>query len=472
MAINALTLWAVMQAQLIPVGDHAAPKNRSPVVQFFMNIETMTKTGNTRETVIYFSMLFSLVIWVIAALSLMLSVIFYIFFLWHYIPSADGTLTQYCRRKVETRLEKVVSKKVKKALEKEDQKRRKEESGRKKKGDAEGAQRAPTLPKLGELEDDTASVFSTSTTTTALPPYTPHGPTRTNTTSTNTSSRTLAMTPSLPSLSERPVPNRSDTSLTYASDAPLLSEAGSMGMSSPVPPMPQLDREGDYFQARPGPRPMPRGPPGRPFSPMSQGRASPHPQRGPLPPVNTSFSDGRGTPSGYLISPQPSESGARNPPYPSQARLADPTFSPYDNRAPRNGPAYEMSPVDMTPVDNRGPQEYEYPGDIADEYQPPQLPNALRPASPAQHTSPTTRVSPAPLRAGTAPPNNPRAGLPAALQSAIQRREASQPLPNRGPNGMMQQQRSATAPIQQPGWGQDPYARSNTTTPGARGYNG
>jgi hypothetical protein len=32
-------------------------------------------------------------------------------------------------------------------------------------------------------------------------------------------------------------------------------------------------------------------------------------------------------------------------------------------------------------------------------------------------------------------------------------------------------QRSATAPLQQPTWGQRPSPRSNTTKPGPQGYN-
>jgi hypothetical protein len=121
-AINAMTLYAVMQAQLLPVGDHASD-DRSGFEQFFMNIKVMIETGNKQETVVYFTMLFSLVIWVIAALGIIISCILYIFFLWHYIPRSDGSLTNYCRRKVETRLARIVGKKMKKAIEKEDQKR-------------------------------------------------------------------------------------------------------------------------------------------------------------------------------------------------------------------------------------------------------------------------------------------------------------------------------------------------------------
>lgn len=474
-----------MKAQIIPEGEHAAPKGKSPVAQFFLNIETMVQQGNKQETIVYFTMLFSLVIWVIAFLSLFLSVLFYVFFLWHYVPKADGSLTQYCRRKIESRLERIVSKKIKKALEKQDAKRKKEErEGLKKGGD--GA-RMPTLPKLGGIDDDTSSIFSgvtrsdTVSTATTLPPYSSNAPSRTNTMNTMGTVRTAAMKPSLPSLAERPGPYRSNTqgtSTSFGSNAPLLGQAGDMGMASPLPPMPSLDRNADYFAGGSGTRPPPNMP-GRPFSPMSHGRASPTP-RNMLPPVDTSFG-GRDSPAPHLMSPP--DYGNRNvsPPQgniPYQNRrpvappLSEPTFSPYDQRGPAMGPSYEMSPVDVNAHDN-DPLDYYTNSGNPNDYQPPQLPSALRPGSPAQMQSQV------PPRAGTAPPSNPRAGLPATLQSAIQRREASQPLPNRGvsPQQQQQQQRSATAPLVQPRWApgpnSDPVARSNTTTPGPgpQGYN-
>jgi hypothetical protein len=315
-AINAMTLWAVMQAQLIPEGDHAAPKGKSPVAQFFLNIETMVQQGNKQETVIYFTMLFSLIIWVIAFLSLFFSLLFYVFFLWHYVPKADGSLTQYCRRKIETRLERIVSKKIKKALEKQDQKRKKEEREALKNGGAEA--RLPTLPKLGGIDNDTSSIYSgvtgvtgitrsdTISTSATLPPYS-NPPTRTNTMNTMSTmgtARTATMKPSLPSLYERPIPTRSDTQGTttsFGSNAPLLGQASDMGMSSPVPPMPSLDPHAEYFSGTPGPRPPPNAMSGRQISPMSQGRASPHPPRNVLPPVDTSVG-GRGSPAPQAMS--------------------------------------------------------------------------------------------------------------------------------------------------------------------------
>jgi hypothetical protein len=491
MAINGLTLWAVMQAQLIPIGDHAS-KDRSAFLQFFVNIETLVNTGNKQETIIYFTMLFSLFIWAIAALSLIASAIFYVF-LWHYIPSSDGKLSKYCRRKIDSRLERIVGKTIKKALEKQNLKRKQEEQQAIKEGKLDGpAARIPTLPKFGGKDDDASSVYSmsrsdTMSTTATLPPYSSIDPSRTSTMSTN---RTLVTKPSLPSVDERPYPSRTNTgasaysNMSYGSDAPIMSQGASMGRSSPAPPMPALDRNAEYFNGPQGGRPMAPGmaPGARPYSPMAQGRASPRPPRNVLPPVNTNYDNGRMSPSPQLVSPLPNDprgltSPQGNNPYPRRfgpSPLTDPTFSPYDNRAPRMGPAYEMSPVDMTPSEvgsNYSQQSYA-PNNNANDFRPPQLPSVLRSGSPAQSQPPSmnNNFSQQPPRAGTAPPLNGRPGIPASLQSAIQRREASQPNMgmNRGVAPAFPQQRSATAPIRQPGWGQG-APRSNTADP-ERGY--
>ncbi|KNG50808.1 hypothetical protein TW65_01786 [Stemphylium lycopersici] len=470
-ALNAMTLYAVMQAQIIPGGDHAA-KDRSNFEQFFMNIKTMIDTGNKQETVIYFSMLFSLVIWVIAALGLIVATLLYLFFLWHYIPKADGGLTNYCRRKVETRLERIVGKKIKKAIEKQNQQLKKEEERAMKKGDFDASKTRPTLPQLGgEDDDDTSTIFSmqrsdTMNTNTTLPPYTvsnassyaSNPPSRSNTSNTVNTGRSLMTKPSLPTLDERPdMATRSDTQFTtfsnasYGSNAPMLGQAGNMGRSSPAPPMPPLDRNGTgYF----GEQHNMSYPSQRSFTPMSQGRASPMPQRGPLPPVDTSYNHGPYGAEPQLISPTASDH--RGPPQAPPNRPYQ-EFSPFDSRGPQMGPEYELSPVDVNVTDDIS-RHYYADSNGPDDYQPPQLPSALRSGSPAPSQSVGLPGQP---RSGTAPP---RAGVPASLQSAIQRREASQPFPNRGMNGSAppQQQRSATAPIQQPGWAQGPPPRSFT----------
>jgi hypothetical protein len=495
-AINAMTLYAVMQAQLLPVGEHAS-KDRSDFEQFFVNIKVLVETGNKQETVIYFSMLFSLFIWVIAFLGLVISALLYITFLWHYIPKADGTLTQYCRRKVETRLERIVGKKVKKAIEKADQQRRRDEERAIKKGKLDPAQTRPTLPKV--YDDDGATVISmarsdTMTTNTTLPPYSSNGPARTNTMTTN---RTLVNTP-LSTVEERPpMPYRSDTvntnfsTASYRSNAPLLDQAGAMATADPMPP---LDRRFDHFAQPPmrsytpasrayTPANQAYAPADRPFTPVdrsidpidrpytaqSTGRSTPGPLRGIgiLPRVDTSFTN-RSDPR--MVSPLHDD--PRGPPLPQQNRKY-PEFSPFDSRGPQVEQSYELSPVDTT-VSAYSQQPYYSNSSILDEYeapQVPQVPSALRAGSPAVQQPlgglPQQPRAALPPRAGTAPPPRagtapPRPGLPASLQSAIQRREASQPLPNRGMNGSVPQQRSATAPINQPSWNSGNMNRSYT----------
>lgn len=436
-AINALTLWAVLDAKIIPKGTNAAPKDHSPVAQFFENIEIMARDGKRMETITYFTMLFSLVIWAIAALSLLLSVIFYLAWIYHIIPAKDdGSLTKYCRRKIDGRLERIVGKKIEKALVKQNNKRIKEEQRALKKGDTTGA--LPTLPKIGGQDDDAVSVFSLSRSDGGtLPPYTSQPPSRNGTVTTSNSTRPN-MKPSLPSLSERPAPVRSDTvgtnysSASYHSDARLLDDAGSMGMASPVGPLPPLDRNAEYFNLQPASRRLPPLNTG-----YQEGRSSPGPLNGP-PRSNTAFNPNRRIPN---------------------SPLNDPNFAPFDNRGPPpgRGPSYEMSPVDNAPAN-------EYPRG-------PQFPSSLRPGTPTRShqnlpyppSNNSSFTSPPPSRSGTAPPGNPRAGLPATLQSAIQRREASNPLPSRGPMGGLGQQRSATAPLrQQQAWGQGPDMRSQS----------
>ena len=465
-AINAMTLYAVMQAQLLPVGEHAS-EDRSGFEQFFMNIKAMIENGNKQETVVYFTMLFSLVIWVIAALGIIISCILYIFFLWHYIPRSDGSLTNYCRRKVETRLARIVGKKMKKAIEKEDQKRKAEEQKAIKKGTLNSTVNSkPTLPSLAGKEDDGASIYGiqrsdTFSTVTTLPAYSSNAPSRTNTVATNNSG-SVTRKPALPTLNETPGLDRYNTN--YSSNAPLLNQASDMGQASPLPPMPRHDHntyeQNAYFYEDPS-----LAPPARAFTPASHGRASPRPT---LPQVDTSYPNDRYSPPHDLVSPLDDTYSAQ----PTQMYTA---FSPYNNRGPATGPAYELSPVDNTPQDN-GPQHYYSNSNGSDDYRPPQLPGALRAGSPAMSQTsnmpPRSGTAP-PLRAGTAPP---RAGVPASLQSAIQRREASQPLPNRAMTGSVPavQQRSATAPIQQPSWNA-PAQRSYTPaersyTPAERSY--
>ena len=238
------------------------------------------------------------------------------------------------------------------------------------------------------------------------------------------------------------MPTRSNTQFTnfsntsYRSNAPLLDQAGGMGTATPSEAMPSFPRN-DYFGQPPARIYTPSS---RPYTPTTQqGRVSPLPPRGVLPPVDTSYSSNR-----FNMDPvSPLEEDFRGP-SPPQSTRPYPEFSPFDSRDPQMDQSYELSPVDKS---SNVPDYYYSARTEAEEYRAPQLPGPLRAGSPAPSMPPAGL--PQHPRAGTAPP---RPGLPASLQSAIQRREASQPLPNRGMTGSVPQQRSATAPMPQPSW--------------------
>lgn len=255
-AVNAMTLYSVMNAKLIV---HGTPTDgHSSIEQFFLNVEGLAEK-NQEQAVILLSMLFTLVIWIFSALSLIFAAILYLVFLWHYIPQRDGRLSIYCRRKVDRRLEKIVEYKVKAALEEEERKlqkaERKADLKRQKTGELPQQPkmaRQPTLPQLGNTpetkSEDKLPEFQltrqdTNTTMTTLPPYSSRPPTR------NGSQQQLSRQPTLPDvIAERPtMPSRNGTqasgwsNTSYESDAPLLQNAGYAGRggrASPAPTMP------------------------------------------------------------------------------------------------------------------------------------------------------------------------------------------------------------------------------------------
>ncbi|KAF2485708.1 hypothetical protein BDY17DRAFT_241978, partial [Neohortaea acidophila] len=246
-AVNAMTLYAVMQADLINGG--ATTDGHSHIQQFFINLGAIADK-NYEQAAIYASMLFTLVIWVFSALCLICAGLLYLVFLWHYIPQQDGRLRIYCRRKIDRRLDKIVAHTIEAAMEDEAKKRekaeRKAELKRQKTGELPpprpmGLNRAPTLPDLGDdgawKKHDAASPLNrqdTKSTVSTLPPYSarPDG---------------LDRQPSLPDLAfDRPgMPSRSGTqasgwsSASLEADAPLLPNAGFAGgdgwTSSPAP---------------------------------------------------------------------------------------------------------------------------------------------------------------------------------------------------------------------------------------------
>ncbi|KAK3073638.1 Potassium transporter [Teratosphaeriaceae sp. CCFEE 6253] len=289
-AVNAMTLYAVMKADLIPShGQH------SNVAQFFLNLEALAEKQK-EQAVILFSMLFTLVIWVFSALCLILAAVFYITFLWHYIPQRDGRLSVYCRRKIDRRLEKIVEHKVKAAIQDEEWKKQKAEKKaelkRMKTGDTLPPKqptlvRQPTLPQLGDspemvkadkLPDFPLARQDTSNTVATLPRYESSLSTRNG----------LQRQPTLPDVSGgRPaITSRMGTQSSnwsnpnYEPDAPLLANAGHTGhggRGSPAPGMPPpayMSRQNSEatFGRPPPSRTMTQGSQStqRPYSPMSR----------------------------------------------------------------------------------------------------------------------------------------------------------------------------------------------------------
>ena len=218
----------------------------------------------------------------------------YITFLWHHIPSADGSLTQYCRRKIEKRLNQIVRKKVDKAIAK-DYKDRVNRVATGGVGASVGApasnldldyKRQPTLPNLDTNTEIPSAPLSRQTTGTAFEsrPASPFGfrpaapfierPSSPRPSALSGSTKHEPTIPDFAGANGRPdAPSRSGTqssmqsNTSYGSDAPLMGGAAEMGYRPPnrqSPPgrPPRMESERSASSSR--------GPPPRGFSAMSQ----------------------------------------------------------------------------------------------------------------------------------------------------------------------------------------------------------
>jgi hypothetical protein len=255
----------------------------STLSTFFTNIGHLAEQNN-QQAVVLSGMLFTLVIWVFGVLSLILAILFYSFFLWHYIPNRDGGLTGYCRRKVDKRLSQIVSVKVNKAIEEEERRRLNADKKALKKGEKPAAVgRQATLPTLFDPKSEDKLPFmptlTRADTNQTLPLY---------------SSRpgTPSGQPPVPAFElnnlsqQRPYPNRNatNTSVTsFGSNAPLMGNAAESGRASPAPSVSSLNANG-FSNVQP-PRsmtsnsnrsqwndgPIPQGPQGPPRMPSAMG---------------------------------------------------------------------------------------------------------------------------------------------------------------------------------------------------------
>lgn len=497
--VNAMTLYAVMQAKIEVHGP--TQDGHSSVEQLFLNIESLFD-DNIEQALILCSMLFTLVIWVISALCLIGATIFYLVFLWHYIPQQDGRLSIYCRRKIDQRLQKIVEYKVRAAMEDEERKKKqaeqKAELQRQKNGGLSQTDlkpqlaRQPTLPHL-EVEpelppaDEKKQAFGltrqdTTTTVSTLPPYSSRPPTRQG-----SRAQISDMPGGRPEMPSRMNTQASTwTNASYEGNAPLLANAGYAGeggRSSPAPAMPGMPPgpfSSEGFNAPFG-QPMPGRQASmatqRSFTPTSNNgslysRPPPGP-RGPTPggrgpPVrsNTGFSfddqqDGYGPPVRHNTQDSIGSLGMHNTPAPSfnQAMDRRPTYGSlhsqqgsFSRPIPRKpSPAYS-SAAPLTGNDSLDPH--------ADSYEMttnPIFTNALA-AEPAafEGEGSVGYMAFNPARTGTASPL-PTAPTPAALPTNLQpgpKRDitvASPPWAEDDYFGHVQQlevpQRSATAPI-------------------------
>lgn len=340
--VNAITLYSVMRLNLIPEGEHAAPKGQSPVAQFFVNIGILAGK-NHLQAVILFGMLWTLLIWVLSVLSLIISIILYLVFLWHHIPSDAGGLGGYCRQKINRRMDRVVKIKVDKALKKENEIRAREEARAAREG--LDIKKQPTLPNLGDSSDtDPFPGLSRQTTMSTLPEYS----SRLGTASANSSNPTL---PTLPDISDRPpMPTRTVTHgsaaswSSYSSNAPLMSGAGDMGYAPDRAHTPSSESNGPW----PG-RPMPN----RSFTGLSQ-----PPQRSfspALPRPGTAQGDRNGP--AYPLDPLPrpgtSMSNSSRTRYPSDSSSALPYPDDRSSTPSNKPPSWSGTSFDI-PYDNNG----------------------------------------------------------------------------------------------------------------------
>jgi len=379
--LNALTIYSVYSAKL---ADGANGNNfESSFLGFFDALKKLAEE-DTRQVVILSGMLFTLVIWVFSAISLLLAAIFFVFYLWHIIPRDDGGLTGFCERKINKRLKQIVSKKINKAMAEDERKRRKEQmKAAKQNGGDRPMTMQPTLPTLpGAYGDDKLP---------AMPSLK-----RTETMMTTDSSR-----PSTPGSYElnalgRPAPSRTATTATaasyasYSSKTSLLGGAAEPGRSaSPAPTLPPIDMNNYGPNRAPTLPNIGRSdyplPPVRTATAASNRSFGPGPQlqRMPSSTLGTGYSDSPATYSTDTMPPFPapvrSPTGgttisSRDPgPYPGSID-ARPTYDEYSNGraspAPtnRSGPlsprgmgpdGYPMrSATNPYPMPPRGPQPY------------------------------------------------------------------------------------------------------------------
>ncbi|RMD40723.1 hypothetical protein DV735_g4416, partial [Chaetothyriales sp. CBS 134920] len=223
--LNGITLYSVTKDNFVPEGEHSPTDGTSKFDQFWINVGLMADQDRL-QAVVLLGMLWTLIIWLLAAISLAVSVVLYLLFLWHHIPSGDGGLARYCRIKINRRMERIVKVKVDNALKKENEIRARQEANKARQGLE--IKKQPTLPSL-DMATDSLPPLSRQTTMTTLPEYSSRP---------GSAGNDLEGAPPVPLLPQTTPPQShsrtggSDTSLlSYASNVPLVSQAADMAFS-------------------------------------------------------------------------------------------------------------------------------------------------------------------------------------------------------------------------------------------------
>ncbi|CEL05226.1 hypothetical protein ASPCAL06345 [Aspergillus calidoustus] len=364
--VNAITLYSVMRMDLLPGGENAVEEDKAGILQFFDNVKILAEENNLRALVLA-GMLFTVVIWVLSVIKLIVAIILYLLFLFHHIPAEDGTLKAYCRRKINTRLKRIVRTKVNKALAKgvalQD---------RTATNPTLGIDRKPTLPVFGD-DDKTPIVSTLSRTTTqttlaTLPAY----PSRPGTAAPSEREPTL---PTVATFSGKPPLNRTVTQNSAYTDAMSISGASAVSayspldrQTSPAPPVPPLPDTASMIT-------------GRSQTPMSRPNFTPTPSNARAPPFR--MGSAAGSP-GRMERHDPYNPEGYDGPQPGDSFR--PCASPVDSYL-RN-----MTPSAAVPTSENGPMRT-YPPSTHTNSRP--SPQSTYPARSFTPGSQMTRISPA-----------------------------------------------------------------------------
>ena len=298
-------------------------------------------------------MLWTLVIWVISVLNLIIALILYLLFLWHWVPSSDGTLGKYCKRKVDSRVSSIVEKTVQKARERDETKRQLADAKALKNGQKlSQIKREPTLPTIGILDGQKADdfpVLSRQDTMSTLPAYSSRPPTGNDDEKDLLRQPNRSDTNSPATLSRQDTRNTYESKGSYGSTASLMNNSGPMGRAAPARnPSPPTNYSANQNQNQNGYGSNGRSMTGSPFSyaqtygpgprpPTSQGRRTPGPPG----------SEGRRTPgpiqSGRSTPHQPGNGWNNQPRGPPSNGRGTP-FQSYGPESNYRGPPYSSHP--------------------------------------------------------------------------------------------------------------------------------